>query len=223
MAVRNEEDRYLRQVLEHAKQYIDKFVIIDDASTDNTIDIIESALAGTEYVLIRNDKSLFENEVMLRKKQWNCTIATNPDWIMFLDADDMLDDEIIRVKKWLMDNNSVDAYCFRLYDFWKDGYYRDDEYWSAHHRYTPFMIRYQPYFKYRFKNFRQHCGRMPKNILMLPFVNLPTIKVKHFGWLRDDDKINKYNRYRLLDPNGKFGNLKQYDSILDKEPNLVKF
>ena len=222
MIVRNESSRYLEEVLIKAKSYADNFVIIDDASTDGTPDIIRSVLEGCRYTLIINNKSLFDNEVILRKKLWLATIESNPDWILFLDADEIIEENIISIKKWLLENNSVDAYCFRLYDMWTNECYRDDEHWSAHTRYVPFMIRYQPWFKYKYKNTKQHCGRIPMNILLLPYAK-SDLRIKHLGWLRENDRKQKYYRYMELDPQGYYGDLKQYQSILDSEPNLKKY
>jgi hypothetical protein len=84
------------------------------------------------------------------------------------------------------------------------------------------MIRYQPWFPYQFKHTKQHCGRIPRNVLLLPYANIP-IRVKHFGWMKEEDRQKKYNRYKMLDPKGKFGNGKQYESILDPNPHLEKF
>lgn len=222
MIVHNESERYLEEVLKQARRFADNFVIIDDASTDGTPQIVRNALKGCRYKLIVNDKPQFDNEVILRKKLWVATIESNPDWILFLDADEIFEDDMAGAKKWLLENNSVDAYCFRLYDLWKDGYYRDDEHWSAHTRYVPFMIRYQPWFKYKFKNTRQHCGRVPKNVLLLPYANT-RLRIKHLGWLNEQDRKAKYERYMRLDPDGKFGYREQYESILDPEPHLKKF
>lgn len=222
MVVHNEEKRYLKECLEHLKLYVDNFVIIDDASTDNTVSLIKEVLKNCDLKLIQNKTSMFKNEVNLRKLQWKETISTNPGWILFLDADEIFEDKIINDIKYLIQDKNIDAYCFRLYDFWKDGYYRDDKYWCAHNSYRPFLIRYQPKFNYKFINAKQHCGRMPKNVLNLKYIN-SDIRLKHFGWLNDEDKKNKYQRYKKLDPEAKYGILEQYESILDKNPNLVKF
>ena len=222
MVVHNEEKRYLKEMLEHTKQYIDNYVIIDDASTDNTIKICEEVLKDKKHKIIKNSKSMFSNEYLLRKKQWKETINTNPDWIMFLDADEIFEDKIIKDIKYMIKNNEVDAYCFRLYDMWKPGYYRADKYWNAHNVYRPFLIRYQPKFHYKFIKAKQHCGRMPKNVLRLNYIN-SDIKIKHLGWLNDEDKKSKYERYLKLDSKGKYGNIEQYKSILNKDPNLIKF
>lgn len=222
MVVKNEGDRYLKEVLESAKKYIDNAVIIDDGSTDNTIEIIKEVLKGIPYRLIINEVSKFHNEVELRKQQWNETIKLNPDWIMFLDADEIIEDKFKDYAKILMENTEVDGYLFRLYDFWNNEEYREDNFWNAHSIYRLFLIRYQENFNYMFKEVAQHCGRMPYNCLKLPYL-LTTLRIKHYGWAKEEDRISKYNRYMKLDPNGEYGDINQYKSILDENPNLIKW
>ncbi|MDV4151961.1 glycosyltransferase [Clostridium sp. AL.422] len=222
MIVKNEENRFLKEVLKSAREYIDNAVIIDDASTDNTIGIIEDIFKDIPYKLIRNEVSKFENEVDLRKQQWNETIKTNPDWILFLDADEIFEDNFKDYIKILMENTETDGYLFRLYDFWNNEEYREDNLWNAHSTYRLFLIRYQENFKYKFKESAQHCGRIPYNCINLSYL-ATNLRLKHYGWSREEDRLEKYNRYMKLDPEGKFGNLEQYKSILDKKPHLVKW
>lgn len=220
MIVKNESGRYLKQVLESAKNYIDYAVIIDDASDDDSVEVIKEALKGIPLHLVQNDHSLFSNEVNLRKLQFEETIKTNPDWILFLDADEMFEPAFKDNIKQLISDSTVDVYYFRLYDFWNETQYRDDIFWSAHHYYRPYLMRYNPNFKYEWKEQAQHCGRLPVNISLLPY-RTSEMRLKHYGWAKEKDRIEKYERYKKLDPDATYGWKEQYDSILDKNPNLV--
>lgn len=222
MIVKNEGNRYLRRVLESAREYIDNAVIIDDASTDNTVEICKELLKDIPLTLIKNEESKFSNETELRKQQWTETIKTDPDWILFLDADEIFEDNFKNHVKELMINYDVDSYMFRLYDLWDEEHYRDDQLWCAHNLYRIFMIRYQKNFEYKFNETAQHCGRLPYNAGELQYF-LSNLRLKHYGWAREEDRIEKYNRYLELDPDGKFGSLEQYQSILDTDVNLIKW
>ena len=222
MIVKNEGTRYLIQVLNSLKGHIDEAVIIDDGSTDNTIQICQEILQGIPLHIIQNEKSMFANEVELRKKQWSETIKTNPDWILNLDADEMLEDGFWDNAQILINQQNYDVYCFRLYDMWNETHYRETKYWKGHSIYRPFLMRYQPHFSYTWNNTPQHCGRFPANILSFPKA-ISEFRVKHLGWATREDRVAKYRRYKELDPNAVYGNRGQYDSIMDTNPNLVKW
>jgi len=220
MLVRNEANRYLERVLKHAAHYIDEAVILDDASDDNTVEVCKNALIGIPLTVVSNSEPGFNNEIVLRKELWNLTIATDPDWILVLDADEIFEDRIFDIIKKLAKAQQIYHYSFRLYDMWNESSYRDDTYWSAHTIYRPFMIRYVPDYNYVWKETPQHCGRLPLNLYELPGA-LSQLRLKHLGWMKEEDRLNKYNRYKQLDPDAVYGITEQYESILDPQPNLI--
>ena len=222
MLVRNEADRYLAAVLQHARQYIDNAVILDDASEDNTVEMCKEILKGIPLTIKSNKNPGFGNEVLLRKQQWELTISTNPDWILCLDADEMFEDKVKDEIRSLINQPYYDYFSFRLYDFWNDTHYREDTYWQAHKFFRIFLIRYQPTYKYIWHEAPIHCGRLPANIAQLPGA-VSHLRIKHFGWADLEDRKRKYKRYMQSDPDGKYGNIKQYRSILDADPHLVKW
>lgn len=220
MVMRNEGDRYLRRVLESAREYISDAVIIDDASTDNSVEVCEEVLQGIPLRLIKNQESRFANEYQLRKQQWDETIKVNPEWILVLDADEIFESRFKDEVKELVANPDIDAYYFRLYDLWDEEHYRADSYWQAHQHFRPFLFRYKPEITYVWRETPQHCGRHPLTIMEFPYV-CSDLRLKHYGWAQAADRQAKYERYQQLDPGAKYGWQAQYDSILDPAPNLI--
>ena len=220
MLVRNEGKKFIREVLSHAAKYIDNAVILDDASDDDTVEICKDALKNIPLTIVSNKDPSFNNEILLRKQLWKMTVDTKPDWILLLDADEIFEDKIIDAKWLLINQPSFDYYCFRLYDMWDESHYREDDYWKAHNYYRPFLIRYQPNFDYIWHETPLHCGRLPKNIFSLKGCSCD-IRLKHLGWATKQIREDKYKRYMKLDPEGRYGVMEQYKSILDENPRLV--
>ncbi len=220
MVVHNEEKRYLRSALERHRRYIRDAVIIDDGSTDGTAELCLEVLQGIEVKLVRNPSSKFSNEIELRKQQWHETLATNPEWILNLDADEWFEDAFEREVPALLEREDVYLYSFRLYDFWNESAYREDEWWQAHRYYRPLLLRYRPDYAYVWRETKQHCGRFPENIYGL-HNEISHLRLKHMGWAKPEDRLSKYQRYMELDPQGRDGSLEHYRSILDPSPNLA--
>jgi Glycosyl transferase family 2 len=222
MVVRDEADKWLRNALQAHRPFIDEAVIIDDASTDNTVDVIREELHSVPLRLVRNSASRFSNEIELRKQQWEEALATNPDWLLNLDADQILEERAAHIIPQLTRQTDYSVFGFELYDFWTPTHYRDDEWWRAHKAPQPFLIRYTPDFRYVWRETPQHCGRIPANMLELNAAAVD-LRVKHMGWANSKERERKLKRYQALDPEARFGIKAQYESILDPAPNLVEW
>lgn len=221
MLVRNESQRYLEIVLKQAREYIDHAVILDDASEDNTVELCRELLTEIPLTLFSNEEPMFHNEISLRKQLWELTLSTNPEWIIILDADELFEESAPKqLRELLAHSLDIDFFSFRLFDLWTENHYREDQLWQAHKWYRPFVVRNIPNFTAEWQETPQHCGRFPKNIINLRGETSP-LRLKHLGWLRPQDRLAKYYRYKQLDPNGIYGNLEQYRSILDPSPNLI--
>lgn len=222
MTVKNEQGRYLSRVLKGLIGHIDEAVIIDDASTDNTVQICEEILAGIPLHIVKNKKSMFSNEVNLRKLQWEETIKTNPDWILNLDADEMIEDSFWNSVQTFLGDQDYEQCCFRLYDMWNETHYREDDFWNAHKERRTFLLRYRKNFLYQWKDTPQHCGRFPSNCSTFLKAGAD-FRIQHLGWSTEESRKEKYRRYLSLDPGAVYGSRQQYESILDTSPTLIEW
>ncbi|HBV85550.1 MAG TPA: glycosyl transferase [Desulfosporosinus sp.] len=223
MLVHNESGRYLERVLKQATEYIDHAVLLDDASEDNTIQLCQEILQEIPLTLLSNEEPQFYNEILLRKQLWEMAVSTHSEWIIILDADEMFEEDGPKQLRELLEYSSdIDYVSFRLFDLWTENYYREDSLWQAHKWYRPFIVRNIPDFQAKWQETPQHCGRFPMNITDLRGSTSP-LRIKHLGWVRPQDRLAKYYRYKKLDPNGTYGNLEHYRSILDPTPHLVQW
>jgi glycosyltransferase involved in cell wall biosynthesis len=224
MLVKNEAGRWLRQVCSILQEVSDCFIVLDDGSSDGTVNICK------EYTELKNiyvnKESLWEtNEVQRRKELFNLCMeqsSNEKDWIMIIDADEIICNH--KELRYVMLNNvpdiRTDVFTFKLYDMWNNDYYRDDNWWVAHNNNWHMAFRARKN-NYIWNEQTLHCGRFPKNIGTSAYIS--NFKIKHMGWSTPEDRKRKYKRYMRIDQNGKYGILEQYLSILDENPRLVKF
>ncbi|WP_163859568.1 glycosyltransferase [Paenibacillus elgii] len=220
MVVHNEAGSRLADILGELKHFIDHAVIIDDGSTDDTAELCKEVLKGTPLHVIKNETPHFPDELSLRRQQWNETLSVNPEWILNLDADEMFESKFWMQLHEMLSSATGDVACFRLYDMWSNTHYREDQFWRSHFTYRPFLIRFNPRFNYKWSDRSFHCGRFPANIFEQPSF-ISNYRLKHWGWATPEIRQKKYERYKKLDPEAKYGWKEQYESILDPNPRLV--
>lgn len=222
MLVKNEENRYLRRVLGSLREHIDAAVIIDDGSTDGTAALCRTLLEGVPLTLVQNEKTGFDHESEARRRQWEETVKTNPDWVLNLDGDELPEAAFWDGVQEMMDDETVDSYSFRLYDMWNETQYREDAFWNAHLSYKTFLMRYQPEFPYVWPDRARHAGRFAGNAFALQN-RQSSLRIQHLGWSTEKDRLEKYRRYREIDPDAVYGVREQYESILDTDAHLVNW
>lgn len=219
--VRNESERWLEQVLSQMRSVCDKLYALDDASTDDTPKICGKYCDAVAI----GWKSLWgTNELIRRKQLWSIaeSMANDGDWILCLDADETMPAiELLPELLTVVENTGCDCAAFRLYDMWSETHYRDDKWWIGHYGHWPFCVRYDANKEYVWNETPLHCGRFPKN--SFEKMAQTEIAIQHWGWSRKNDRRVKYERYLKADPEGKWGFMGQYQSILDEAPNLRRF
>ncbi|WP_260858672.1 glycosyltransferase [Fictibacillus phosphorivorans] len=222
MQVRNEENRFLEKVLQSLTDVVDDMVIVDDNSTDRTVELCKSFSKVKEVVELK--ESSFHEEWVLRSRLWKEVCKYEPDWILSIDADEMFEENVQEEIRSLINQDQFDWVAFRMYDFWgSTTHYREDEHWNLHKRHSKMLVRHLPGFPYYYLQQEHHVHRIPFSYNAL-WGSLSDVRVKHFGWAGSmDERRKKYERYKQIDPEGKWGSLVQYESILDPNPNLVEW
>lgn len=195
MIVKDEANRYLASVLQKAVQWADKIIIVDDCSTDNTVEICRSFGPKVEVVSHQFGKSMFgENESVLREYLWNLVRreAKEGDWIVSLDADEEFSSNFTSwARGFITSQNPYEYVTFKLLDMWTPTQYRVDGLWS------PLITRM---FRYHDQPFgltgTLHCGCVPAFAWMTgKEFTRSDIKLKHLGWINDEDKSRKFDFY----------------------------
>lgn len=196
MIVRNEEHRYLREVLTSISEYADKIVVLDDASTDRTPEICQSF---PKVILKRRyGKPLWPvNESKLRTELWEMVRKLKPDFVLTQDADEFFDNSFKKRLPELL-NSKWDWIAFRLLDMWTKDSYRIDGYWSPTFR-RLFRFRDVPF---GIKG-RIHAGCIPRYVVESNHGTcVIDIRVKHFSWMGEENRNQKLKLYEKIPMTG---------------------
>lgn len=216
MIVRNEADRYLDEVLTHARNFVDEIVITDDASTDNTVEIAKN---HTDHVY-QNSESMFSvNEGELRQSAWDNLHhhAEAGDLILCMDADEKL-----FVTDFTLDELAAmpyDVFGITFYQMWNESQFRVDKAWAP--MLSCRLFRYME--GGTFSKRKLACGSEPTYVQKLMqrhrFFPQTGLLMQHLGYIRDEDKKAKYDRYMAIDQ-GEFHSIQHLRSIMDPNPTL---
>ncbi len=211
MLVRNEADRYLREVLAELALYCDAIVVLDDGSTDDTPAV---CAACERVVLHRNPVSTFlEDESALCSELWRLAVEDEPDWILAIDADEVLEERFRRERDALLAQEAYDVVAFVRHDFWTPSHYRVDGVFAPSHK--KMLVRHRPGFPYRWDGRRTQAERIPAN-LDGP-VLWSDIRLKHYGYATPGDRLRKHARAVATLPGW------DHSAILSEDPVLAEW
>ena len=186
MLVKNEEHRYLREVLTNLLRTVDEIVILDDNSTDGTFAICNSfkkIFAQTLGISLWK-----QNEKLARETLYKMTIERNADWIIAIDADEIFEDRFKQEVREMM-KQSFDWYSFNWYNFWTP---------NSYSRISPSsttslrrLFRYFPKQPHSFPLIYHHCGSTPEWVRWHSNGQETDIRVKHLGFIKKEDRLKR--------------------------------
>ena len=117
------EEKTIRQVIQNAQKCADNILIVDSGSTDRTVEFAESCGAKVVYRAWDNDFAAQRNFAL----QYVIT-----PWVLYLDADEFLDTELISNIENVLSKNEDKQYSMlrRIHAFgfeYKHGIFKPDE------------------------------------------------------------------------------------------------
>ncbi|MGL4739174.1 MAG: hypothetical protein ACRCW2_17175 [Cellulosilyticaceae bacterium] len=216
MMIRQQDEKYIGKTMNELKEYLDFAVVLieDEAS----LEVVKKYFKGIPYEVNFIPREL-QDERSRRIFQWEQTIKTKPEWMLFLDGDEQFEEEGGQYLPYMIREEEVWVYNFRSYCMWDMKHYREDNMWQTHLIYTPFMVRYDPLFDYHFDN-EGGVARVPHNILEQPYKSL-TIRIKKWGFADEEDRKALYKAKLLGDEGKDYMAIVHYVSMLDNTPHLV--
>jgi len=196
LLVRDEADRYLRRVLENVQSLVDKLVIVDDGSTDDTADICR------EYgdVTSTADETGFwqHDEAVARALLWRLAgAAAGPDgWVYVADGDHLLEGIDRAGLATLVRASLVNGWATPLLDCWDgDEQHRVDGHWQAWRTPRVWIAKAFPQegFEARWDTEGLHVGHLPSNFPLIP--GIAPAWIRHLGYCDPADRASKMERY----------------------------
>lgn len=204
LPVYNRED-LLAKCLEALRPAVDGIIALDDGSTDETPHILRREQSVIE-IHTKPPKNLSEwNDASNRRLLYEAAYAYEPEWLLCVDSDEILESTFRVYKEQLMNQSArIQGYAFPLVAIYENritGPLIVDR-----------MYRFRP--NYRFDPRRLHCRIMPLDIRdeMIRTVN---IRFFHHS-ASPDQKESRYNKYLIADPHREFQ--ASYENLLRTNP-----
>lgn len=172
----NEEKR-LAKTLKQAQKVADEIIVVDSGSTDKTLEIAQSHKAKT----IHNDWKSYCEQKHFAESQ-----CTN-DWVLMLDADEVLSDELVKEIKAFKKNPEYNAYRIKIIDMFPTDT-------------TPsrFALNFNPV-----RLYNRYCAYMPKDKMNKDRVKVieghkiaqMQAPILHYSIISIEDTVNKFNTH----------------------------
>lgn len=201
MRIKNESE-WIRQSIESQLPVCDKVLVLDDHSTDDTRDIVRMFGARTALV-----QSPFEGVNEGRDKRFLLDVAVRaqPGWVLWIDGDEVLERTAPDVLRGEFARSQFSSLSFQVLYFWNYlDVYRSDGCYESFWRRSAFRVRGQDAGAFHFPSAGGEAdlhngGNCPQGILGANASS--RARIKHYGYLRPEERHRKFEWYNRIDPN----------------------
>ena len=200
--IRNEE-RWIEKSLEAVSKVCQEIVILDDCSTDNTVEICKKFPNVVE--IHERKEPLPLDEVRDKKIIWEMAMKRNPDFIFKLDGDEILapnSKEILLNEIMNLYPNDLNFSFQFLYMYDKPNQYRTDSWFNNVAQIR--LIKINDYTKdLKFEESGYPGNAHSLHIPPTKYVPVRSdVKILHYGCYDKKIRMNKFNYFHEVDPGG---------------------
>jgi hypothetical protein len=206
MVTGSEAHRYLENTLKEFKRLCDDVIIATNNADDATKSMIDNY--GFKQYEDNREWGIYQPDI-------KTDLLTNagelhPDWIIALDSDEVFASEFTRDEAERLASIGEIAFYFLVVNL-----YNDEEHFAHSKGIQRFWniryYKYAPEYGLQFQRKSLHCGLGPpmayKYGWHAPYYLL------HYGLMKKEDRLKKFERYRKYDPNKKFKAGEYYDEL----------
>lgn len=223
------EERWIKKSLEAASEICSEIVILDDGSTDNTIEICKSF---SKVVDIQKQSNLPTDQTRDKNILFKMALKLNPDCILNLDGDEIIQP---KAKRFLFEEINVLHPNTKIFEFqyltiWdRPNQYRYDGVYSNEWHRRLIRMKDQPkdlHFESTGFGHNGHCPGIPQNSSGWNESVRSKIKILHYGYYDEELRQRKYKYYTTYEPDSKI--FDGYTHIIGKNnkfsgPNGLEF
>ncbi|MCV0399666.1 MAG: methyltransferase domain-containing protein [Nitrosarchaeum sp.] len=219
MRVKNE-SRWLPITFESLEKINSEIIVLDDGSTDNTLEICKK---HPNVIKIIHQENLPFDETRDKNLLLTEALKKNPDFLLTLDGDEALmpgSEEILFSE--ISSNSSQNVFEFQVLYIWdKPNQYRTDGVFGNTWQKRLLRMVNQPH-NLHFDGTQypgnMHCPGLPQNSAGVHNPVKSNVKILHYGYFDNSLRIKKYDRYTKMDKNNT--DFDNYKHILSGESKL---
>lgn len=216
MCVRNEE-YHLPSFLNHISDYVDGFVVLDDGSTDNTINILKNEEKMLKVIQnpVTNKLNWDEdaNRIKLLKEAFKVSKDKENTWVICCDPDERFEIRFLKRMKKYCQKETVKAYGLHFRELHNDKkHYRCDGIWDNKTKFILFPLKKNMNFDKVYLN-KHHINWFYNDLI--DKCELTEYNLYHLKMLKKEDRIKRMELYNRIDPDKKMQPI-GYDYLIDE-------